>query len=86
MFLSVEGKRDIPPDPKVNFPSVGERTQLVTRSKKIDVLDKYREAKKDDFKITSADLREIIQMDGQTDIYEKIQLDRLEVNEELIGA
>ena len=56
------------------------------RSKYLDILDNEREAKKDDFKITSADLREKMEMDGQTDRYEKIQPDRPEVNEELIGA
>ena len=51
IVLSVEGERDIPPEPKVNFPSRGERTQLGTRSKDLDVLDNEREEKKDDFKI-----------------------------------
>ena len=58
IFLSVEGRRDIPFDPKVNLPSRGEQTQLGTRSKYLDVLDNEREAKNDDFKITSAELRE----------------------------
>ena len=57
-----------------------------TRSKYLDVLDTEREAKKGYFKITSADIRETIEIYGQTDIYEKIQPDRPEVNEELIGA
>ena len=84
IVISVEEERDIPPDPKVNLPPRGERTQLGTRSKDLDVLDHEREAKKDDLKITSADLREAMEMDGQTDRYEKIQPDRPELNEELI--
>ena len=60
--------------------------QLGTRSKYLDVLDNERESKNDDFKITSEELRETMEMDGQTDIYKKIQPDRPEVNEDLIGA
>ena len=86
IVLSIEGERDIPPEPKVNLPSRGERTQLGTRSKDLDLLDNEREAKKDDFKITSAEIRETMEMDGQTDRYEKIKLDRPEVKEELTGA
>ena len=81
IVLSVEGERDIPPEPKVNFPSRGEWTQLGTRSKYLDVLDNERESKNDDFKITSAELRETMEMDVQMDRYEKIQPDRPEVNE-----
>ena len=51
IFLSVEGRRDIPFDPKVNLPSRGERTKFGTISKDLDVLDNEREEKKDDFKI-----------------------------------
>ena len=86
IVLSVEGERDIPPEPKVNVPSRGERTQLGTRSKYLDALDNEREANKDDLKITSAEFRETMEMDGQTDRYKKIQTDRPEVYEELIGA
>ena len=55
-------------------------------SKQLDVLDNEREAKKDYFKITSAELRETMYIDVQTDRYKKIQPDRPEVNKELIGA
>ena len=58
IVLSIEDERDIPPDPKVNFPFRGERTKLVTRSTDLDVLDNECESKKYDFKITSEDLRE----------------------------
>ena len=57
-----------------------------TISKYLYVLDNKREAKKDDFKITSAELRQKMEMDGQTDRYEKIQPDRPEVKKELIGS
>ena len=39
IVLSIEEERDICPEPKVNFPFRGERTQLVTRSKYLDLLD-----------------------------------------------
>ena len=42
IVLSVESERDIPPEPKVNFPSRGEQTQLGIRSKYLDVLDNER--------------------------------------------
>ena len=57
-----------------------------TRSKDLDVLENEREENKDYFKITSAELREKMEMDGQTDRYEKIQPDRPEVKKELIGS
>ena len=60
IILSVEGERDIPPETKVNLLSRGKQTKLGTRSKDLDVLENEREAKNDDFKITSADLREIM--------------------------
>ena len=63
IVLYVDGKRDIPPEPKVNFPSRGELAQLITRSKDLDVLDNEREAKKNDLKITSAELRETMKRD-----------------------
>ena len=63
IVLSIEDERDIPPEPKVNFPSRGELAQLITRSKDLDVLDNEREAKKDDLKITSAELRETMKRD-----------------------
>ena len=50
MVLFVEGKRDIPLDTKVNFPSRGKQTKLGTRSKDLDVLDNEREANKYYFK------------------------------------
>ena len=82
IVLSVEGERYIPPNPKVNLPSRGKQTKLGTRSKDLDILDNEREANKDDLKITSADLRETMEMDEQTDRYEKIQPYRPEENEE----
>ena len=67
--LFVEGDRDVTPDPKLNLTSRGEQTQLGIKSKYLDVLDNEREAKKDDFTITLADLREKMDLDGQTDRY-----------------
>ena len=86
IVLYIEGERYIPPETKENFPSRGEQTKLGTRSKDLDVIDNEREATKGDLKITPKDLRETMEMDGQTDRYEKIQPDRPEVNKELIGA
>ena len=57
IVLSADVKKDIHHEPKVNLPSRGERTQLGTRSKDLDLLDNEREAKKDDLKITPADIR-----------------------------
>ena len=39
IVISFESKSDIPPEPRVNFPSRCERTQLGTRSKDLDVLE-----------------------------------------------
>ena len=39
VVISFESKRDIPPDPKVNFTSRCEHTQLGTISKDVDVLE-----------------------------------------------
>ena len=50
IVLFVEGERDVPPDPKVNLPSIGKQTQFGTRSKDLDVLDNEREANKYYFK------------------------------------
>ena len=86
IVLSIEGNMDIPPDPKVDLPSRGERTKLGTRSNDLDLLENEREAKKYDSKKTSAKLIESIEMDGQTDRYEKIQTDRPEVDEEITGV
>ena len=46
IVLSVEGERDITYYPKVNLPSRGERTQLGTRSKYLDLLDNEREQRR----------------------------------------
>ena len=59
---------------------------METRSKDLDILDNEREENKDSFKITSAYLRETMEMDGQMDRYKKIKPDRPEVNKELTGA
>ena len=84
MFYLLRARRISPPDPKVNFPPRGKRTQLWKKSKDLDVLDNEFEAKKDDFKITSEELSKTMEMGGQTDRYEKIQPDKPNVNEEII--
>ena len=47
-----------------------------TRTKDLDVLDNEREANKDYFKITSVELRQKMEMDEQTNRFEKIQPER----------
>ena len=86
VIIPEQSNWDIPEVPPVDLPSRGDRQQLGTMTADVVALDKKRAGKVKAFRRAGTKLREEMEKDGEKDRYERMQPEKPNVDETLIGS
>jgi hypothetical protein len=85
-IIPQQKKRDIPEAPPVDLPSRGDRVQLGTQTKDVELLDKLYAKEEANFRFEGAALRDDLEDNGEVDKYEKMQGKMPKRDEQLIDT